>query len=400
MAKLVNPYKPGAGIFPPHLAGRESEIERCNLLFNQSLVIKNILLTGLRGVGKTVLLSRLKEIATGSGWMWCGTDMSESASVSENTVATRLITDISVMTSTLMLPPKESLIGFGTPVQKDSRIGFKELTSIYETTPGLASDKLKHLLSMIWLMVKTYSQYKGIILAYDEVQTMKDHADKEQYPLSLILEVFQSLQIKEVPILLILTGLPTLQGLLVSTRTYTERMFETIFLNRLDEKASRDAIEKPIKKQKSELGFSPESIDLIIKTSSGYPYFIQFICREVFDSFIQQVEAGNTKPNVPIEEIIKKLDIDFFSARWATLSDRQRDLLGVVASLENSTCEFTTKDVIALSKTMLEKPLSGSHITQMFEVLQGKGIIYKNRHGRYSFAVPLLNEFIKRSQNV
>jgi hypothetical protein len=177
-------------------------------------------------------------------------------------------------------------------------------------------------------------------------------------------------------------------------------MFETIFLNRLDEKASRDAIEKPIKKQKSELGFSPESIDLIIKTSSGYPYFIQFICREVFDSFIQQVEAGNTKPNVPIEEIIKKLDIDFFSARWATLSDRQRDLLGVVASLENSTCEFTTKDVIALSKTMLEKPLSGSHITQMFEVLQGKGIIYKNRHGRYSFAVPLLNEFIKRSQNV
>jgi hypothetical protein len=299
-----------------------------------------------------------------------------------------------------MLPPKESLIGFGTPVQKDSRIGFKELTSIYETTPGLASDKLKHLLSMIWLMVKTYSQYKGIILAYDEVQTMKDHADKEQYPLSLILEVFQSLQIKEVPILLILTGLPTLQGLLVSTRTYTERMFETIFLNRLDEKASRDAIEKPIKKQKSELGFSPESIDLIIKTSSGYPYFIQFICREVFDSFIQQVEAGNTKPNVPIEEIIKKLDIDFFSARWATLSDRQRDLLGVVASLENSTCEFTTKDVIALSKTMLEKPLSGSHITQMFEVLQGKGIIYKNRHGRYSFAVPLLNEFIKRSQNV
>jgi hypothetical protein len=173
-------------------------------------------------------------------------------------------------------------------------------------------------------------------------------------------------------------------------------MFETVFLERLSENDSRLAIEKPIKREQSQLGFSNESIQTIIKTSSGYPYFIQFICKEVFDSFIRQIEGGNPKPRVPIDEIVKKLDADFFSGRWARLSDRQKDLLTVVASLNNCTEQFTTKDAVSKSKEILEKPFGSSQITQLFDVLQNKGIIYRNRHGKYSFAVPLFDQFIRR----
>ncbi|HEY9167064.1 MAG TPA: hypothetical protein VIS48_12985 [Candidatus Kryptonia bacterium] len=173
-------------------------------------------------------------------------------------------------------------------------------------------------------------------------------------------------------------------------------MFETVFLERLSEEDSRRAIEKPIKKSQSQLAFSAESIETIIKTSSGYPYFIRFICKEVFDSFIRQIESGIPKPRVPVEEIIKKLDVDFFSGRWGLLTDRQRDLLNVVASLDHCSDHFTTKDVVAKSQEILEKPFGSSQITQLFDVLQRRGIIYRNRHGKYSFAVPLFDEFIKR----
>ena len=154
---------------------------------------------------------------------------------------------------------------------------------------------------------------------------MSDHAEKEQYPLSLLLDVFQSNSKKNIPFMLVLVGLPTLFPKLVDTRTYSERMFEVITLTKLEEKYSREAITKPIEDGKCPVQFSTESIGLIVLTSGGYPYFIQFICREVYDVFLQKINVGETPSPVPMVEITRKLDKDFFAGRWGRATDRQRE---------------------------------------------------------------------------
>jgi hypothetical protein len=129
--------------------------------------------------------------------------------------------------------------------------------------------------------------------------------------------------------------------------------------------------------------------------SGGYPYFIQFVCREVFELWIQQVAQGSD-PGVPASEIQRKLDSDFFAGRWARVTDRQRELLTVIAKLESAETEFTVQEIVEKSREALDKPFSASHVSQMLNSLSDAGLIYKNRHGRYSLAVPLLNRFILR----
>jgi hypothetical protein len=198
--------------------------------------------------------------------------------------------------------------------------------------------------------------------------------------------------------MLILTGLPTLFPKLVEARTFSERMFRVIFLDKLSNIESRDAIIKPIEDAKCPIKFNKESIELVTHESGGYPYFIQFICREVYDVFLQKVSDGS-HPLVPIEEIIMKLDKDFFSGRWAKATDRQRELLAVIASLSNCQEEFTVQEIVGESKKHLLSSFSSSHANQMLLSLTNAGLIYKNRHGKYSFAVPLMDRFILR-QNI
>lgn len=393
---LTNPFRPGAGHMPPYLAGREHEKKEFERLLRQQIILENLVLTGLRGVGKTVLLETFKPTAQQSGWLWVGTDLSESASLSESNIALRLLTDLSVLTSAIVIGQTEQhSIGFmSEPTIQQQTLSFQTLTDIYERTPGLPGDKLKKVLEIVWSVLKSYD-LKGIIFAYDEAQNLSDHSTKDQFPLSLLLDTFQSIQRMGIPFMLALTGLPTLFPKLVEARTYSERMFRVIFLDKLSPQAIREAIELPLKGHP--LLLSPESIEEIVGLSGGYPYFIQFICREVYDLFIQKINTGN-KPSVPKVEIIQKLDSDFFAGRWAKATDRQRELLAVIARLEGCDTEFSVQDLVAHSKNILNKPFGSSHINQMLSTLSDSGLIYKNRHGKYSFAVPLLGQFIQRQQ--
>jgi hypothetical protein len=395
MADFENPYRPGSGHMPPHLAGRQREIKAFERLLRQKPILKNVLLTGLRGVGKTVLLERWKPVAITNKWLWAGTDLSESTSVSEDTLVTRLLADLSVVTSGIVLSEPVLAVGFvsSAPVKKE-RIGYEKLVELYKLTPGLPADKLKSILEFVWECLKPHG-IRGIIFAYDEAQTMSDHVAKEEYPLSLFLDVFQSIQKKGIPFMLVLAGLPTLFSKLVDARTYSERMFEVITLAKLDENDSREAITQPLKDPKCTVVFTPQSLGQIVDTSGGYPYFIQFICREAFDVFIQKIDMGEETPSVPIKEITRKLDQNFFAGRWGRATDRQRDLLSIIAQLNTCDEEFTVQEIVVQSKT-LRHPFSSSHVNQMLATLTENGLIYKNRHGRYSFAVPLLGQFITR----
>ena len=394
-----NPFRPGAGHRPPYLAGRKKERREFLQLLKQEVILSNLVLTGLRGVGKTVLLDAFKPLAVQKGWLWVGADLSESATVDEERLATRILTDVALATSNLVYDRKEVRHpGFGRQAELfDATLDYATLRAIYDGTRGLVADRLKATLTFVWRALGgSPKPPRGIVFAYDEAQNMADHAKKHEYPLSVMLDVFQSIQRQGAPFLLALTGLPTLFPKLVEARTYSERMFRVLFLNRLDPPDVREAIVRSIQEDDCPITFTEESIHRIGERSGGYPYFIQFICHETFDAFMSQIGTGSNNPSVPIDEITAKLDSDFFAGRWSRVTDRQRDLLYVVSRLDDPESEFSVQEIVALAKTLAVKGFSPSHASQILAALIKAGIVFKHRHGKYSFAVPLLGGFIRR----
>jgi len=391
MCEKPNPYRPGAGHSPPHLAGRAEEIEQFKKFLQQDIVTKNVILTGLRGVGKTVLMDdKYKPEVKHAGWAWVGSDFSESCFLTENQLSARLITDLSVFSSSLSIRKESGRLGF--PIEGNNEVrslSCEFLMTVYEATPGLTTDRLKAVLELVWGTAKDKG-LRGIVFAYDEAQVVSDRQEKEQYPLAVLLETFQSIQRRGVNCMLLLTGLPTLFPRLVESRTYAERMFDVQEIGRLSEKATKEAILVPL--EGYGWTFSPEALQLITEKADGYPYFIQFICREAFDAL-----AKTDRQSIPIEPIVLKLDANFFSGRWDTLTDRQRDLLYCISLLPQSDDEFSISEIVESSKNVeFLKPFTANDISQMMPRMIDKGLIYKNRLGKYSFAVPLFSRFIKR----
>lgn len=400
---MENPFRAGAGHSPPYLAGRKAEKERFAKLLEQKEITQNVVLTGLRGVGKTVLMDmEYKSIAQKKGWIWVGTDFSDHAFVSETNLSTRLLTDLSAFTSSVTLKQIKPQVGFDPrPRSSSSALDFGLLWRIFEQQPGLLVDKLKATLEFVWRAVGAIG-CRGVLFAYDEAQVVRDREEIHQYPLATLLETFQSIQRKGMRYFLLLTGLPTLFPKLVESRTYAERMFEVQELRRLSKEDCREAIQVPLKG--GDLRFPAELVDLIIDRSGGYPHFLQFLCREMFDH-IRAIGAGveslDTFRKV-IDAIILRMDADFFGGRWNKLPDRQRDLLFCISNLPNCEEEFTISEIVAASKGSaaagrVGKPFRANDVSQMLPRLIESGLIYRDRHGKYLFAVPLFGAYVRRA---
>ncbi|HSZ70004.1 MAG TPA: hypothetical protein VK756_06560 [Solirubrobacteraceae bacterium] len=214
---------------------------------NQDEILENMVLAGLRGVGKTVVLEMFKPRAMQQGWLWATADLSESASISETAFAQRILADLALITSfnAVQEREREQPSGSATPSEpRSGPVSQEVLTSIYISTPGLTSDKLKATLEFAWDRLCRQRQHK-VIFAYDEAPSLSDHAEKEQFPLSVLLDVFQAIQKKGIPFMLVLTGPPTLFPKLVDARTYSERMFCIVTLTKLNDGESREAIPVP-----------------------------------------------------------------------------------------------------------------------------------------------------------
>ena len=397
-----NPFKPGAGHMPPHLAGRTCEQEVFTKLLRQTTITDNLILTGLRGVGKTVLLESFKPIARNAGWLWVGDDFDEAKSLTEDRIADSIVTDLSVALAPLFIQSQlELAIGFTNQDSLKQRpLEYNDLRLVYDQTHGLPSDKLKAVLRFVGNLIIT-TKLKGIIFAYDEAQNLGDRANENQYPLSILLDVFQSIQRYPggLPFMLVLTGLPTLQTRLTKARTYSERMFEVATIDKLTEEESYEAILKPVEDACCPVKFSESTVKAIAAMSGGYPYFIQFICREVYDAWIVKIGSGE-KATVPTNEIMRKLDQRFFAGRWEDASDRQREFMRVIAMLPDSQGEFRVQDVVENSKELLEKAFTTSSAAMMLQKLVESSFVFRNRRGKYSFAIPLLDQFILRNMRI
>jgi type II secretory pathway predicted ATPase ExeA len=388
---------------PPYLAGRVVEREGFRNLLRQTNITDNLIITGLRGVGKSVLLESLRPIARDAMWLWTGDDFTESVSLSEASLAERLLTDLSLTLGPIFIQSQLVLpMGFVSKSETRHRqLEYKDLRQIYDNSPGLTTDKLKAVLRHVGALIKG-TAIKGIVFAYDEAQNLSDKADSNQYPLSILLDVFQSLQRSPggLPFMLVLTGLPTLFPKLNETRTYTERMFDVFTLDKLTPDESREAILVPIKQDNCPVTFTDNAVQQIVEMSGGYPYFLQFICKEFFDVVIAKMGKGEV-PIVPASDIIRKLDQRFFSARWDKASDRQREFMMVAALIPGNRKEFTVSEIVQTSRDiMAKKKFSTAGAGMMLKTLNDQGFIFRNRRGKYSFTVPMHDEFIIRQMGV
>jgi len=395
-----NPYRPGAAHAPPYLAGRSAEQREFSRLLTQTRILENLALTGIRGVGKTVLLrNELHREAMRRDWLWVTSDISESVSVSEAHLVTRLLTDLNTFSGDWEYAAGERHpFGFtGRPERRPIHFNFETMQALFEQEPGLASDKLKRVLRIAWELMRRHQPgKKGIVFAWDEAQNLADRSRDKQYPLSLLLDVFSSLQSQGAPFMLLLTGLPTLFPKLVAARTFAERMFRALTMRNLTRDESREAVIKPLAQEPAHIQDAFADIfDMIYARTQGYPYFIQFCCRELYDYLAGASPPTDEERERLLRRIARKLDMDFFEGRWAQLTDRQRDLLCVIADLKSRAGEFTVREIVAASKTA-ERNFSNSHANQMLTALFNKGLVFKNRHGKYALAVPLLDEYIRR----
>ena len=227
--RFQNPPRPGAGHPLPRLAGREEEKEEFVRLLGQKVITDNVILTGLRGTGKTALLDSFRHLAVDAGWKWVGTDLSEEVAISEQSMAEGLLADLSVVACEATAG-KRNFGGSSFTDDSDSadaRLDYETLRRLYDETPGLASDKLKLVIETAWEPLEA-SGAEGIVFAYDEAQNLFYKASEEQFPASVLLDVFQFLQREGNRVLLVLTGLPTLFPELVEARAYSERMFRVL----------------------------------------------------------------------------------------------------------------------------------------------------------------------------
>ncbi|MGR3913090.1 MAG: ATP-binding protein [Gammaproteobacteria bacterium] len=398
-----NPYTPGAAHAPPYLAGRDAERGEFSRLLKQTRILENLVLTGIRGIGKTVLLREaFRKDAVENGWLWVGSDISEEVSAGEGNLARRLFADLNTYSGDWeCTADRRNPLGFtGAAERKPIFFDYQSMMLLFEQEPGLTSDKIKRVLLIAWgLMQKHMPQKKGIIFAWDEAHNLADRRADKQYSLSVLLDVFNSLQSQGAPFMLALAGLPTLFPNLVESRAYTERMFRVVTLDNLSAGDSYQAIMKPLKKAPAKKFFEAIGEKTLYQLTKGYPYFIQFWGRELYDYLAAGVDmSAKDRYAGIVRRIFKKLDADFFEGRWAKLTDRQRDLLRIIAFLENSNAEFTVQEIVNASKGSGDA-FGGSHVNQMLTSLYEKGMVFKTRHGKYVLVVPLLDEYIRRRLN-
>jgi hypothetical protein len=387
---LENPYRPGAGHLPPYLAGRVDELQFFKRAIRQSFVSENILITGLRGFGKTVLVEHMRQMVLEEDWLWVGNDLSESSSLTEDRLALRILLDLSEALTQRI--GGNELTAFGESVGAGLET-YDALHSLYERSPGLPSDRLK----AVFLRVGTFVQrcrLKGIILAYDEAQCLADHAERNEFPMSLLIETVATLQKREgtVPLLLILSGLPNVLDELTNTRTYTERMFHVMTLDRLSRQDTLTAVAKPLEDLMPPLRITPELVDKVVDLTGGYPYLIQFFGKELIDATLQNGGVLHAD-SFPSDEVFERLDSGLFAARWSKTTDKQREFLRVLANRGPAhPIDFSAQDAATLS----QGEWTNAQANQMMQTLSERGILYRTRHGRYTFTVPMSEAMILR----
>lgn len=387
MDPVRNPYAPGAGSPPPELAGRSDirkdlgiRLERLRL----GRTAKSMLMVGLRGVGKTVLLDQMRRDADAEGIQTVRIEAPEGRSLPA-------LLAPAVRLALLQLSKKESakefavrglraLAGFARKLKvkfHDIEVGLD-----YEPEPGLADNgdleiDLGTLLEQVGAAARAADT--AVVLFIDELQYV------EEAEMAALISAIHRCSQDQLPVTIVGAGLPQLRGRMGQAKSYAERLFDFPEIGPLSAEYAREAIELPAKDEG--VSIDRDATDLIVEKTQGYPYFLQEWGKHTWDiapaSPIRREDVVKAS-----DEAVAALDESFFRVRFDRLTPTEKKYLRAMAELGAG--PHRSGDIavqLGRGVTSLGPTRAG---------LIGKGMIWSPTHGDTAFTVPLFDEFMKR----
>lgn len=386
MQQELNPYRPGAGRPPPALTGRDQELDAFDFAirrFRHGASERSMILTGLRGVGKTVLLAECARIAERYDWACEGIEAREGINLAEEMA---VLTRKALFRFSAGERAKEWVKqAFGVLRSFQIRWKLPEGGEVEMSLPEPGrgdSGVLDHDLTDLFVAVGEAARERetGVIFTLDEMQFLAAHH------LGGLCMALHKISQKELPLLLVGAGLPSLPGLLGEAKSYTERLFEFRVINGLEEGAARAALTAPA--EKHDVCWTEEALNRIIEATKNYPYFLQEFgkgCWNVATGPDRITEVDVTKA-YPI--IINALDEGFFRVRLDRVTPAEREYL--IAMAETGSGPYMSGDVAKrLGKTHGQVGVQRTNLIK-------RGLCYAPSHGVIDFTVPLFDEFIRR----
>lgn len=388
MDPRTNPYAPGAGSPPPELAGRDDIIERAAIALDRIRAGKNarsFVFYGLRGVGKTVLLNRIRDEANGRGFATIHIEAPENRSLpsvlAPNLRALLLRMNKNEAAKDYLQRGLNAVAAFANALKfKYNDIDFK---FDFPTEPGLAdSGDLELDLKDVLETTATAAKHANtaIVLFIDELQ----YIPEEQ--LAALITALHNASQKQLPITMVAAGLPQLLGQMGRAKSYAERLFEFIPVDRLDNEAAKIALCKPAEREA--VTYDSAAIDEILTQTEGYPYFIQEWGKHAWNnadnSHIEENDAVTAT-----KQALAELDASFFRVRFDRLTPSEKQYIRAMAALgpgphrSGDIANKMNKKVTAVA------PVRNSLIA--------KGMAYSPAHGDTAFTVPLFDGFLKRT---
>lgn len=388
MDAIKNPYSPGAGSPPPELVGRDGILEQARILLGrvkEKKSEKSMLLTGLRGVGKTVLLNEIKRRATGTGYRTIFVEAVESKPL-----------------GALVTPPLRSLLfdldrvaAAGDKVKRGLRVLSSFLAALKVTyndiTIGLDVDPetgsadsgdLEIDLPNLFVAVAEAAEEKesALIILIDEIQYFS------QKELGALIMAMHKVQQYQLPLVLMGGGLPILPGLAGEAKSYAERLFSFPEVGALSEADTAKALQEPA--QAVGVIFEAEAVKEVFRLTKGYPYFLQEWGYQSWNHAPTNTITLEVVKNATAT-VIERLDQNFFRVRFDRLTPSEKRFLRAVAELGPGA--HRTGDIAEALGVKVTSLGPGR------AKLMKKGMIYSPAHGDMAFTVPLFDEFMIRA---
>jgi hypothetical protein len=388
MDPIKNPFSPGAGAPPPELVGRDPLLEQARILLGrvkQKRPEKSLLLTGLRGVGKTVLLNEIERKAKAAGYQTILLEAHEEKPLGE-----------------LIYPALRSLLyeldrvaGAGDKVKRGlavlrSFIGSIKLT-VNDVALGLDIEPAKGTADSGDLEIDLPNLFMAIAEAAEERLTaVAILVDEIQYlsqkELGALIMAMHKMQQKQLPLALLAAGLPVLPGMAGESKSYAERLFNFPDIGALSAEDAAKALRDPARDVGVE--FQDDALKEVFRLTHGYPYFIQEWGYQSWNiAAASPITLQTVQDATP--EVIRRLDKNFFRVRFDRLTPGEKNFLRAMAYLGPGS--HRTGDIAAA----LGVTVKG--IGPVRSKLIKKGMIYSPAHGDMAFTVPLFDEFMIRA---
>jgi len=388
MDGMQNPFSPGAGAPPPELVGRDPVLEEARLLLGRikrKRPEKSMLLTGLRGVGKTVLLNEIERKARGEGYHTISIEAHEDKALG-SLIAPHLWK---------LLFELDRVAGFGNKVKRGlsvlrSFISALKVT-VNDVTIGLDIDPergsadsgdLETDLPNLFIAIAEAAEerQKAIAIFIDEIQYLT------QKELSALIMAMHRIQQRQLPLILLGAGLPVLPALAGDSKSYAERLFSFPDIGALSESDAVRALKEPAISEG--IAFESDALEEIYRLTKGYPYFLQ---EWGYQSWNQAEGSPITLQTIQkaTGAVISRLDKNFFRVRYDRLIPSEKTFLHEMAKLGPG--PYKTGDIASfLGRTT-------HSLTPVRAKLMKKGMIYSPAYGELAFTVPLFDEFMIRT---